>query len=175
MRRLVLSLQETERESERLVVERQGPLVRVVRGDRADELDVVRLPDGRLSLLFEDCRQVCGRGLDRGPEGADVVRRGRPVRVPIMRRPRARRERAGDDQAGGVEEVRALMHGRIVDVCVASGDTVEEGALLLVLEAMKMQNEIRAARAGGIERVAVSPGQTVEGGEFLLSVRSDSN
>jgi biotin carboxyl carrier protein len=175
MRRLLLYLRAGERESERLVVEREGWRVRVICGDRADALEAVRLPDGRLSLLLEDGRQVCGRGLDRGSEGADAVRRGRLVRVPITRRPPTRRERARDAEPGGVEEVRALMHGRIVEVRVASGDTVEEGELLLVLEAMKMQNEIRAARAGGIERVAVSPGQTVEGGEFLLSVRSGSN
>jgi biotin carboxyl carrier protein len=66
------------------------------------------------------------------------------------------------------------MHGRIVEVRVAAGDRVEEGALLLVLEAMKMQNEIRASRSGVIERVQAQPGQTVEGGAFLLSIRSEN-
>jgi len=175
MRRLVLFLRTGDGEPERVVVERRGLRCRVARGNRADELEAARLPDGRLSLLFEDGRQVCGRGRELGSDGTDVVRGGRAVWVPIARRLRARRERAADGEAGGVEEICALMHGRIVEVRVASGDTVEAGALLLVLEAMKMQNEIRASRAGRIERAAVSPGQTVEGGEFLLSIRSDSN
>ena len=75
--------------------------------------------------------------------------------------------------AGGIEEVRALMHGRIVEVRVAPGDRVEAGVLLLVLEAMKMQNEIRASRAGAVERVEVAGGQTVEGGAFMVSIRSE--
>ena len=66
------------------------------------------------------------------------------------------------------------MHGRIVEVRVAAGDHVEAGALLLVLEAMKMQNEIRASRPGDVERVEVVPGQTVEGGAFMLSIRSEN-
>jgi biotin carboxyl carrier protein len=47
---------------------------------------------------------------------------------------------------------------------VAQGDHVEAGAILLVLEAMKMQNEIRASRPGAVDRVDVAAGQTVEGG-----------
>ncbi|MBC8646964.1 MAG: acetyl-CoA carboxylase biotin carboxyl carrier protein subunit [Thermoanaerobaculia bacterium] len=64
------------------------------------------------------------------------------------------------------------MPGRVVQVCVRPGERVEEGALLLVLEAMKMQNEIRAPWAGGVEAVSVSAGQSVEAGALLLSIRN---
>jgi len=67
------------------------------------------------------------------------------------------------------------MHGRIVEICVAQGDHVEAGAILLVLEAMKMQNEIRASRAGAVDRVEVAAGQTVEGGAFMVSIRPDKS
>ena len=75
--------------------------------------------------------------------------------------------------AGGArgEEIRAQIPGRVVEVSVKEGDRVAAGALLLVLEAMKMQNEIRASRAGIVDRVIVSAGQTVEGEALMLSVR----
>ncbi len=59
------------------------------------------------------------------------------------------------------------MPGRVVEVAVAAGDRVEAGSLLLVLEAMKMQNEIRASRGGLVTRVVVEAGKAVEGGALL--------
>ncbi len=174
MRRLVLFLRSGEDGVERVVVEHRGTGCRVAWADRAEEFDAARLPDGRFSLLFEDGSQFCGRIRQHGLDGVEVVRGGNAVRVPIARTRRGRAGRPAEADAGGVEEVRALMHGRIVEVCVTAEQRVEAGALLLVLEAMKMQNEIRASRAGTIERASVSPGQTVEGGEYLLSIRSDS-
>ncbi|MBP7799398.1 MAG: acetyl-CoA carboxylase biotin carboxyl carrier protein subunit [Thermoanaerobaculaceae bacterium] len=62
------------------------------------------------------------------------------------------------------------MPGRIVKVLVADGQTVAAGAGLVVLEAMKMQNELRAPRAGRVRQLAVCAGQTVEAGQTLLVV-----
>lgn len=84
-------------------------------------------------------------------------------------RERARRE-DGDRAAGGPIEVRAIIPGRIVSVDVAMGDAVEIGGHLLVLEAMKMQNELRAPHAGIVVRVAVTAGLTVERGNLLLVI-----
>jgi len=69
---------------------------------------------------------------------------------------------------GGPVEVRAVIPGRIVAVAVSPGEVVEAGHQLLVVEAMKMQNEVRAPRAGTVERVAVAAGQTVELGVLLV-------
>jgi len=57
-----------------------------------------------------------------------------------------------------------------VSVAVAEGDAVEPGAPLVVLEAMKMQNEIQADRAGTVRRVHVVAGQAVEGGDPLVEL-----
>lgn len=84
------------------------------------------------------------------------------------------RERAtsvrADAARGGPSELRAIIPGRVVSVDVAEGDTVEPGGRLLVLEAMKMQNELKAPRAATIVHVAVGPGQTVELGDLLLVI-----
>jgi biotin carboxyl carrier protein len=173
MRRSVLFWKAKEGEPIQVLVERRGSSCRVIQADRRDDLDAVRLPDGRYSLIFEDGRQVSGRALEAAGE-VRVIRRGEASPVAISRSRPSSRSLAGAGAEGGVEEVRALMHGRIVEVRVAAGDRVEEGALLLVLEAMKMQNEIRASRSGVIERAQAQPGQTVEGGAFLLSIRSEN-
>jgi biotin carboxyl carrier protein len=67
-------------------------------------------------------------------------------------------------------EVRAIIPGRVVSVDVASGDAIDAGGRLLVVEAMKMQNELRSPRAGTISRVAVGAGQTVDRGDLLVVV-----
>lgn len=84
-------------------------------------------------------------------------------------RGRATRDRP-DAGHGGPAEVRAIIPGRVVSVAVAAGETVGEGGQLLVVEAMKMQNELRAPRAGTIARVAVAPGQTIDVGDVLVVI-----
>ena len=85
-------------------------------------------------------------------------------------RDRASRRTVGAD-AGGPLEVRASIPGRIVAVAVAAGDEVAAEQGLVVLEAMKMQNEIRAGRHGIVERLAVGVGENVEVGDLLLVIR----
>ena len=82
-------------------------------------------------------------------------------------REKARRG-AGLAGHGGPTEVRAIIPGRVVSVSVAPGDEVVAGQQLLVVEAMKMQNELPAPRAGTVARIATGTGQTVEVGDLLL-------
>jgi len=76
----------------------------------------------------------------------------------------------GDAGRQGRQTLAAYMPGRVVSVAVAPGDAVEPGQALVVLEAMKMQNEIQADRAGIVKTVHVAPGQAVEGGDPLLEL-----
>jgi biotin carboxyl carrier protein len=85
-------------------------------------------------------------------------------------RRRATRDRDASNASGPLE-IRAIIPGRVAAVRVTDGDAVEAGAGLLVVEAMKMQNELRAPRAGTVERVAVAAGDTIELGDLLLVVR----
>jgi len=69
---------------------------------------------------------------------------------------------------GGPTEVRAIIPGRVVSVSVVPGDEVVAGQQLIVVEAMKMQNELRAPRPGTVTSVAVGEGRTIEVGDVLL-------
>jgi biotin carboxyl carrier protein len=81
---------------------------------------------------------------------------------------RIRTERAS--QAAGPAEIKAMMPGRIVNVLVDPGDDVINQQGLIVVEAMKMENELKSPKAGKVVEVKVSPGQTVEKGEVLIII-----
>lgn len=70
----------------------------------------------------------------------------------------------------GAETINAPMPGSIFDVKVSEGDTVAEGDVLLILEAMKMENEIMAPRAGKVVAINTSKGASVDSGEPLISL-----
>ncbi|HZP26604.1 MAG TPA: biotin/lipoyl-containing protein [Dehalococcoidia bacterium] len=71
-------------------------------------------------------------------------------------------------EAGGEVGVVSPMSGVVVEVYVSAGDSVEQGDVLLIIEAMKMNNELRAQRQGTVREVYVSKGQRVEPGTALL-------
>jgi biotin carboxyl carrier protein len=72
--------------------------------------------------------------------------------------------------SGGDKTVRSPMPGRVVKVLVAKGDVIEVGHGLLVLEAMKMENEVRARVAGTVAEVHVAAGTTVEWNAKLVTL-----
>jgi biotin carboxyl carrier protein len=83
-------------------------------------------------------------------------------------RKRAMRDPESAAGAGGLLEIHAIIPGRVVAVAVAPGDAVAAGQTLLLVEAMKMQNELRAPRDGTVERVAVGVGETIDLGDLLV-------
>jgi acetyl/propionyl-CoA carboxylase alpha subunit len=145
---------------------------------RVDGSRVDPAPDWRLEL--DDSVRGIGRLTDGGATipvlveggGTDwvVTLRGRRVPVTVWswrERVMAEAETAAAAHSGPVE-IRATLPGLVVVVAVAVGDEVAEGAPLLTIEAMKMQNEVRAPRPGAILEVAVTPGQAVATGALLM-------
>lgn len=70
----------------------------------------------------------------------------------------------------GKQQIVAPMPGKVIRILVAENQRVEAGEGLIVVEAMKMQNEIKSSKRGRVEKVLVRPGQTVNAGEPLLIV-----
>jgi biotin carboxyl carrier protein len=85
--------------------------------------------------------------------------------------PRAWRGRKhGPQEAEGRQQIASPMPGKVIRVIVKAGDEVEAGQGLIVVEAMKMQNEIRSPKKGKVERVLAKEGQNVNAGEILAWV-----
>ncbi|MEE2776181.1 MAG: biotin/lipoyl-containing protein [Acidobacteriota bacterium] len=79
-----------------------------------------------------------------------------------------------DSRSGGAAgTVVAYMPGRVVAVLVAEGDPVDVGEGVVVLEAMKMENEIAAEVAGTVAKIHVAEGQSVEGGDALFEITAE--
>ena len=88
---------------------------------------------------------------------------GAPAAAPVAAAPAA--------PAGAGERVAAPMPGNILSVNVAAGDTVKKGQVLMILEAMKMENEIMAPHDGKVTAVAVTKGAAVESGALLCTIQ----
>lgn len=156
------------REHEVEVVERLGALEVSVGGEKLDldycEVDAL----GQLSVLNGTLSY--GASIEGGPNEFAVTIAGHLFQVEIE----DERERAAHAaerearKAGGL--LKSVMPGVVVEVRVAAGDVVEEGQPLLILEAMKMQNEMGAPTAGTVTKIHVAAGEAVAGGQSLVTI-----
>jgi len=95
---------------------------------------------------------------------------GFSVRVEDARTHAARQATVGARESAGPRLIRASMPGIVREVLATAGARVEKGQALLILEAMKMQNEIRADRAATVRAILVTAGDTVEKGQALAEL-----
>ena len=93
----------------------------------------------------------------------------KPAAKPASKSRKSRSSRASA-KAGG-DELTSPMQGTIVKVAVSDGDTVAEGDLVLVLEAMKMEQPITAHKAGKVSGLSAKPGDTVTSGAVLAIIK----
>ena len=93
-----------------------------------------------------------------------------PVAAPVQTPVAAPAAPAPATAPSGATVVSAPMPGNIMDIKVKAGDTVAEGDVLCILEAMKMENEIMAPKAGVIASVNTTKGSTVNTGDALVSI-----
>jgi 3-methylcrotonyl-CoA carboxylase alpha subunit len=151
-------------------VKRDGDRSEVTIDGRKHVVELVPLTGELAALLSEDGRTfaVAGRQETRSLWRISLGDRDFQVHL----RDPLERELAGiGSAASGPQEVRAPIPGKVVSVAVSPGQRVDAGQPLVVLEAMKMENQICAEGAGEIEAVLVSPGTTVEGGHVLVVIR----
>ena len=107
-----------------------------------------------------------------GPVAGELLMglEGRCVAVTVNGRRTGRAAADGGTHAHGDATVVAPMPGRVVRVLVAVGDEVAAKQGLVVVEAMKMENELRSPKAGRVKDVSVTAGDSVEAGRVLLVV-----
>jgi biotin carboxyl carrier protein len=149
----------------RVEVKRANGRFAVTLGDQRLEVDFVPADEHFASLL------VAGKSYEVAFEpragGYAVFLPGDVLEVQLQDASRAVRAPARK-ASHGPARVHAPMPGKIVRVLVAVGDTVASGQGLLVMEAMKMENELRAARAGRVRELKVAEGQAVDTGALLV-------
>lgn len=137
-------------------------------GERQFEVDVHRVGPWSYSILLDN-RSFDFEIVREGDELV-VASRGGATRVTLADAARRSRHPGARPAAVGKAMLKAMMPGRVVNVLVELGDEVAAQQGLLVVEAMKMENELKAPKAGKIVELKVKPGQTVEKGELLLVV-----
>ncbi len=132
------------------------------------DVDARLSPCGTGSLLLDGVSYLVDLG--EGPAETHVVVNGEAFRVQIDN-PTRRRLPGGPRSSDDVgQRLVAPMPGKVVSVLVEVGQPVERGAGLVVLEAMKMENEFRATVAGTVTEVHAAPGQAVNAGDLLVVV-----
>jgi biotin carboxyl carrier protein len=135
--------------------------------DPARTANVLMPEPGVYSVLLDG--RIYDARVEETADGLVVVIDGYRFEIEV-RDPRRWSRKGAARGADGVQMVLAPMPGKVVRVLVAPGDEVAAGQGLLVVEAMKMQNEMKAARAGKILSVTVKEGATVTAGEVLATI-----
>ena len=173
-----------------VAVTRVGDTFAVTVDGREWRVDAVRIDAHTLSLLVDG---VCGTlespnaaagpapagprpGYDvsiapGGPQGGLIVRVGStPVAVALDRRRRWGRVDAAGDAGSGPQRLVAPMPGKVVRVLVGPGEAVRARQSLVVVEAMKMENELRAGRDGTVTEIHAREGMSVDAGALLIVI-----
>ena len=90
--------------------------------------------------------------------------------IVVLRDPRDRSGKAGRASAAGPVEIRAQMPGKVIKMLVERGSRVETGQGVIIVEAMKMQNEMKSPKDGVVSKIHVAEGGTVAAGEALMVI-----
>jgi biotin carboxyl carrier protein len=150
-------------------LEGQANAWRISLDGKAVDADAVEIAPNIFSILLK------GKSYEirvtSNPSGALTLQTGRNEFTAEVTDPRAwRGRRHGALEAEGRQQILAPMPGKIIRVLVQAGEKVQAGQGVLVVEAMKMQNEIRSPKSGTVERLLVKEGQPVNAGEVLAWV-----
>ncbi len=155
-----------------IAIEPEGNGWRIAVDDEPVNVGVFAIDDGTLSLLLGERSVTVHLVRESSENGASqwlLGLNGREMTAEVRDRRRLRRGHHGVEQEGRIR-LTAPMAGKVVKLLAAPGDTVEAGQGILVLEAMKMQNEVRSPKNGKLLTVAVNDNSTVATGQLLAEV-----
>jgi biotin carboxyl carrier protein len=157
-----------------IVVETDGNLFTVTSGGETWKADVARVDESTFSLIFPERGHASIEiGLAPAGTGGDFTVHLAGGVTPVTRLSGAARfgRRGGPaEQAVGTQQILAPMPGKIVRVLVKPGDDVKARQGVVVVEAMKMENELRSPKDGRVVEVSVTEGMSVESGRLLVTV-----
>ena len=131
-------------------------------------LDVVSAQDGMLSLLLQGKSYEVKQETVAAETNVVVGQERFSASVRDPRSFRSRRRLGASEQ--GVMKIKAPMPGKVVRILAPAGSPVEMGQSVLVIEAMKMQNELKAPKTGVVKKINVEEGAAVDAGQALAEV-----
>jgi biotin carboxyl carrier protein len=164
---------EVDGEKVALEVRREGARVSGEVGGRLYELEAREVGAGVYLLIHGGRVYECRVGAEPGAEGRGVLRvsvGAREYGVRLTDPKHLRGAGAGAGEQGGRAQLKAPMPGKVVRVLVEAGQAVEAGQGLVVVEAMKMQNELKSPKSGTVAELRAEPGSTVNAGDVLVVV-----
>ena len=142
---------------------------RLAIGEQTIDVDARRIAEGLYSLLIDGVSHAVE--VSPGKRGTRVDVGGATYQVEVEEHARYVIRTQGAARAqGGTQTITAPLPGKIAHVAVAPGDRVERGDTVVVIEAMKMENEFTADAAGVVAEVRVQPGQPVNPGDVLVII-----
>ena len=136
---------------------------------RTVHVDAVRSGPTVYSVI-EDGRQFEAMVDEKGAHGFDVLVAGRIFHLESLDERTKLLAQSAAPVLTGPQSITAEMPGKVVKIAVPAGEAVREGQGVVLVEAMKMENEIPSPIAGVVTEVSVSEGQTVEAGALLFTV-----
>jgi biotin carboxyl carrier protein len=142
---------------------------RVTLGDQVWEVDARLSAQGIASLIIDGVSHVADIEVRDGVSVVDVG--GETYSIQVEEQTRyIIRTRGGAAGSPGVQTVKAPLPGKVTHVAVQANDVVTAGQSLVVIEAMKMENELKAAAPGTVREVRVTAGQAVNAGDVLVVI-----
>lgn len=162
---------EIEGQRREVQLKTDGDLILAEVDGRSYKIKASRSKPGRHLLLVEGRVYECRIDADAGGSEATEVHIGsRAFAVTLIDPKRLRGVQSRSAQADGKAQLVAPMPGKVVRVLVEQGQQVEVGDAVVVVEAMKMQNEMKSPRAGTVTTLNAETGATVKAGEVLAVI-----
>lgn len=154
-----------------IALQRDGQYICAQIDDRRFELIIREFPDDGFLLIDGTALYNCHVGTSAEHPGRFTVNlRGMSFEVKIVDPKRLRSGQATGSHDHGEAQIMATMPGKVVRVLVELGAKVEAGAGIVVVEAMKMQNELKTPKAGTVLKLNATVGETVNAGDVLAVI-----
>jgi biotin carboxyl carrier protein len=146
-----------------------GGAAQLTFGGVTQEAQVSEPEPGLFTIIINDRVYRCA--LEKLASGAiEVIVNGKRIPVAARDKKHLRGQAGADADASGQIKLSSPMPGKVVRVMLTAGDEVAAHQGVLVVEAMKMQNEVQSPKAGKVAEIKVAEGQTVNAGEVLAVI-----
>lgn len=160
---------ETADAAHEIEIDRDGGTVKASVDGREYELEFSR-PEPNVYLLRDGTR-IFEAGVNASADGVTSVRIGADdFEFAITDPKKLRGSGAADGTGDGAAEIKTAMPGKVVRILAEAGTEVEKGTGVLIVEAMKMQNELKSPRPGVVKEIRVTEGETVNAGSVLAVI-----